>query len=79
MPPVQYNLTSVIHHKFIHATGAESGPHGLCHNLTGIDVADKLWDPLWGVCALLKEDNWSGLSRDVHELEQAVCINKQSL
>lgn len=61
----KFRLTSVIYHKLVHATGAEGGPHSLCHNLAGIDVTDELWDPLRGVCALLQEDDWSGLRREV--------------
>lgn len=61
----KFILTSVICHKLVHATGAEGGPHSLCHNLAGIDVTDELWDPLRGVCALLQEDDWSGLRGDV--------------
>lgn len=60
-----FKLTSVIYHKLVHATGAEGGPHSLCHNLAGIDVTDELWDPLRGVRALLQEDDWSGLRREV--------------
>lgn len=39
-------LTSVVHDQLIHTPRAQGGPHSLCDDLTGIDIADKLGDTL---------------------------------
>lgn len=57
-------LTPVIHDELVHATRSQRGAHGLGDNLAGINVTDKLRDPLRSICALLQQDNWGWLEKE---------------
>ena len=57
-------LTPVIHNELVHAPRSQGSAHSFCDNLAGIDVADKLGDPLRGVRPLLQQDNWCWLKRE---------------
>lgn len=57
-------LTPLIHNKLVHAPRSQGGTHSFRNNLAGIDVADELGDPLWGVRPLLQQDNRCWLERE---------------
>lgn len=57
-------LTPVIHNELVHAPRSQGSAHGFRDNLAGIDVADKLGDPLRGVRPLLQQDNRCWLKRE---------------
>jgi hypothetical protein len=51
----------VVVYQLIHATRAEGCTHYVSDRCAGVNVADKVWRSLTGVCAFFQQDNLRGL------------------
>lgn len=53
----------VVIYQLIHATRTEGSPDDVSDRCAGVNVADKVWLSLTGVCAFFQQDNLRGLHR----------------
>jgi hypothetical protein len=47
----------VVMNEFVHAPGPKRGAHSVCESHASVDIADKLWCALAGVCSLFQQDD----------------------